>query len=161
MKKVISILLAVAMVFAMGTMAFAVVVEEPVVTDKCTCDDHKAAPLGSCHCCVLCPNIDKSYLTSCAKDGNADGTYDGSLCCAYCTGIFPCGCGCDCCDPNNENTGSGSIFGPVDEDAVEDAQDDFISGFQKILKRISDVFDNFFNSIFEFLRLDEVLGSIQ
>lgn len=162
MKKVISVLLAVMMLFsAMSTFAFAVVVEEPAVTDKCTCDSHEAAPLGSCHCCVLCPNIDKSYLTSCAKDKSEDGLYDGSLCCAYCTGIFPCSCGCDCCDPNNVNTGNTPIIGPGEEIWTEEAQDDFVSGFQKILKRISDVFDNFFNSIFEFLRLDEVLGSIQ
>lgn len=160
MKKIISVLLAVVMLFTMGTMAFAVVIEEPEITDKCTCDEHKAAPLGSCHCCVLCPNIDKSYLTSCAKDKSEDGTYDGSLCCAYCTGIFPCGCGCDCCDPNNEGTGNKPIIGPGEEIWDEEAQDDFVSGFQKILKRISDVFDRFFDAIFEFLRLDDLLGSI-
>lgn len=160
MKKVISVLLAVVMLFTMGTMAFAVVIEEPEITDKCTCDDHEASSLGSCHCCVLCPNIDKSWLTSCAKDKSTDGSYDGSLCCAYCTGIFPCSCGCDCCDPNNTDDGSGSIFGPIDDEVVEDAQDDFISGFQKILKRISDVFDKLFDAIFEFLRVDDLLGSI-
>ena len=162
MKKVISVLLALVMLFTMGTMAFAAVIEDTTVPEeaKCTCGDaHKVAPLNSCHCCVLCPNIDRSYLTSCAKDTSEDGLYDGSLCCAYCTGIFPCSCGCSCCDPNNKDT-SGGILGDGYEIWDDEAQDDFVSGFQKILKRISDVFDKFFDSLFEFLRLDDLLGSI-
>ncbi len=159
MKKLISVLLAVVMLFTMGTMAFAVVVEEPEITGECRCDDHDISVIGSCHCCVLCPNIDKSYLTSCAKDKSTDGSYDGSLCCAYCTGIFPCSCGCACCDPNNKDT-TGGILGDGYEIWDDEAQDDFVSGFQKILKRISDVFDKFFDSIFEFLRLEDLLGSI-
>ncbi len=156
MKKVISVLLAIMMLFsAMSTLAFAADVVSP--EPKCTCDEHKVSPVGSCHCCVLCPNIDKSYLTSCAKDGKADGTYDGSLCCAYCTGIFPCSCGCSCCDPAGEDDNK-PVIGPIEDIWTDDAQEDFIDGFQKILKRISDVFDDFFNKIFEFLRLDEVLG---
>lgn len=160
MKKIISVLLAVVMLFTMGTMAFAAVIEDPDTTETCRCDNHVGTPANSCHCCVLCPNIDKSWLTSCAKDKSVDGSYDGSLCCAYCTGIFPCNCGCACCDRNNADNGNGSIFGPIDPDVKEEAQEDFISGFQKILKRISDVFDKFFDSIFEFLRLDDLLGSI-
>ncbi len=161
MKKVISVLLAVVMLFTMSTMAFAVVIEEPEITAKCTCANHESATLNSCHCCVLCPNIDKSYLTSCAKDKSENGLYDGSLCCANCTGIFPCKCGCDCCDPNNANTGNKPVIGPGEEIWTEEAQDDFISGFQKIIQRIAAVFDEFFNRIFEFLRLEELLGSIR
>lgn len=159
MKKIISVLLAVVMLFTMGTMAFAVVIEEPEITGECRCDEHDTSVIGGCHCCVLCPNIDKSYLTACAKDKSTDGSYDGSLCCAYCTGIFPCSCGCDCCDPNNQQK-PGGVLGDGYEIWDEDAQDDFVSGFQKILKRISDVFDRFFDSIFEFLRLEDLLGSI-
>ncbi len=158
MKKVISVLLAVMMLFsAMATVAFA----EGEGAALCTCDDHKASPAGSCHCCVLCPNIDKSYLTSCAKDGSKDGLYDGSLCCGYCTGIFPCSCGCACCDPEDDEKGNRPIIGWWDEIWNQEAQDDFVDGFQKILRRISDVFDNIFDTIFEFLRLDDLLGSRQ
>lgn len=155
MKKVISVLLAVMMLFsAVATFAFA----EDSTAPLCTCDDHVATPEGTCHCCVLCPNIDKSYLTSCAKDGSKDGLYDGSLCCGYCTGIFPCKCGCACCDPENEGNGTNPVIGWWDEIWDTEAQEDFVEGFQKILQRISDVFDNFFDRIFEFLRLPEVVG---
>ena len=53
------------------------------------------------------------------------------------------------------------IEGNQGEDAApvnEEAQEEFVTGFQAVLKRISDVFDKIFNAIFEFLRLDEVLG---
>ena len=157
MKKIISVLLAVVMLFTMGTMAFAVVIEDPA---DCRCTDHVSKPANSCHCCVLCPNIDKAYLTSCATKDSADGaSYDGTLCCSYCTGIFPCKCGCECCDPDNKET-SGGVLGDGNEIWNEEAQDDFVTGFQKILKRISDAFNSFFDKIFEFLRVDDLLGSI-
>ena len=158
MKKVISVILTVLMIFsAMATVAFAAN-EVPGPQGECGCADHTIASEG-CHCCVLCPNIDKSYLTSCAKNTSATGTYDGSLCCYACTGIFPCDCGCACCDPNNASDKKDPVIGDIDDIWTEDAQEDFVDGFQKILKRISDAFDEFFNMIFEFLRLDEILGN--
>ena len=53
---------------------------------------------------------------------------------------------------------SNPIGGIWEEIWDEEAQQGFIDGFQAILKRISDAFDKFFDAIFEFLRLDEVLG---
>lgn len=158
MKKIISVLLAVVMLFTMSTMAFAVVIEGEENVAKCTCDDHKWSPAGSCHCCVLCLNIDKSYLTSCAKKDSVDGTYDGSLCCARCTGIFPCSCGCDCCDSGNIDSGNNG--GMLPDVWGEEEQDEFVNGFQKIMQRISKAFNDFFDKIFEFLRLEDLLGSI-
>lgn len=158
MKKVISVLLTMLMLFSvMGTVALAVDNEVPGPTGECGCADHTIAAEG-CHCCVLCPNIDISYLTACAKNSSAGGSYDGSLCCYKCTGIWPCDCGCDCCGESAGSDNNNPIIGDIDDIWTEEAQDDFVDGFQKILKRISDAFDNFFNKIFEFLRLDEVLG---
>ena len=42
----------------------------------------------------------------------------------------------------------------------EEEQDEFVNGFQKIMQRISKAFNEFFDKIFEFLRLDDLLGSI-
>lgn len=159
MKKVISVLLAVLMVFSAASFAFAVETEEVGPQGVCTCENHISEPDGACHCCVLCPNLDKSYLTSCAKDKSPDGTYDGSLCCSYCTGIFPCNCGCPCCNAVDEDDNN-AIVGPWDEIWDEDAQQSFIDGFQNIIQRISAIFDELFDRLFEFLRLDELLGTI-
>ncbi len=158
MKKVISILLVVLVAFsAMSMIAGAEVISpEP----KCTCANHKSTPANSCHCCVLCPNIEKSYLTACATNDNKDGsgTYDGSLCCSNCTGIFPCNCGCSCCKDNDSDKNDKPILGNGGELWNSDAQEEFVNGFQAILKRVSDVFDKIFNAIFEFLKIDGILG---
>lgn len=155
MKKVISVLLVVLVAFsALSMISFAGEVVAP--SGVCTCEDHKAEPAGTCHCCVYCPNIDKTYLTSCAK--GPDGKFDGTLCCGKCTGIFPCFCGCSCCANNEEQPSNNPIVGQWDDIWDQDAQDNYVNAFQKILKRISDVFDNIFNAIFEFLKIDGVIG---
>ncbi len=153
MKKVISLVLAVLMV--MSVMAFAVSaieIEEAPITGVCTCKDHDAK--NACHCCVLCPNLDKSYLTACAKNTSADGGFDGRVCCNKCTGIWPCNCGCECCLEHDQDIDD-VTGGPILSD---DTQKDIVSAFQNILKQISDWFDNLFDAIFEFLRFDEIMG---
>lgn len=156
MKKVISILLVLLVAFSAMSMVAGAEVVSP--TPKCTCDDHKKQPANSCHCCVLCPNIDKTYLTACATNDSSDGTYDGSLCCAECTGIWPCNCGCECCKKSGSNSSNKPIIGDGDKIWDGDAQEEFVNGFQKILKRVSDVFDKIFTAIFEFLKIDGVIG---
>lgn len=155
MKKVISILLVVLVAFsALSMVSFAA--DGYVKTGSCDCADHKTEPEGSCHCCLYCPNIDKQYLTSCAK--GPDGKYDGDVCCAECTGMFPCHCGCSCCSNEEEKPSNNPLLGQWDKIWDQDAQDDFVNGFQAILARISAVFDSIFDAIFEFLKIDGVLG---
>lgn len=176
MKKSISVLLALIMLFSCFSMVASAayyegemvavgydvdgsVIHQYRVTSDCTCEN--AAHLNSeeCHCCVKCPNLDISYLTKCATENNEDGEigFDGSVCCEDCTGIWGCNCKCACCgekdqDLEDNNHNIGDIWDEQD-------QQDFISSFQAILKKISDAFDKFFDAIFAFLRIDEVLGN--
>ena len=138
MKKIISILLAVLMIFSsMAVMASASVLD-------CNCGDaHKDT--ADCCCCVYCPTTSDNYRTSC-----------GGTCCAECTGLKPCSC-CSCCAViTDENLGDNESI--LDNYITDKDKESFVEGFQSILKVISDFFDNLFDTIFEFLRLDEVLG---
>lgn len=175
MKKIISVLLSVVLAFSCMALTASALefADEPVNAGDVdnanmpvlqykvlgTCDHHLGdeAFTGACKCCVLCPNIDVSNLSNCARGTKADGSvgFDGYLCCTECTGMWGCNCGCACCTldhdiEDNENT-LGDIWG-------EEEQENFIDAFQSVLKRISDAFDKFFDAIFAFLRLDEVLG---
>lgn len=156
MKKVISILLVVLVAFSALSMVSFAGSEVVDLSGKCTCADHVESPAGVCHCCVLCPNVDITYLTACAK--GSDDKFDGDLCCGKCIGMFPCSCGCSCCDNEEEEPSNNPIVGKWDELWDQKAQDDFVNGFQSILKRIADVFDSIFNAIFEFLKIDGVIG---
>ena len=130
-----------------------------------TCDDH--VDKSTCHCCIYCPeNPSFAYVTPCHK-GYADGGYYllDSTCCKDCNGFIDnkgkCGCSCSCCTLNTDGS-MGDLSNPIggvwEEIWDEEAQEEYVSGFQAVLKRISDVFDKIFNAIFEFLRLDEILG---
>lgn len=147
MKKALSVFLAVVMILTSLAVSFSAFAWSPSPVPICGCEDHVA---GKCHCCAYCPNLDETYLTSCAKD--ASGHFSGSFCCANCTGIWPCDCGCDCCASQDE---------PIDSNGDpifdENQQEQIVDGFQKILKIVSDAFDKFFNAIFEFLRIFDVL----
>ena len=177
MKKIISVLLSVVLAFSCMALTASALefADEPVNAGDVdnanmpvlqykvlgTCDHHFGDEpfTGACDCCVLCPNVDASELTDCARGtepiGIGDSLFDGYLCCTECTGMWGCDCGCACCgldhdQKDNENT-LGDIWG-------EEEQKNFVNGFQAILKTISDAFDKFFDAIFAFLRLDEVLG---
>lgn len=169
MKRLTALLLATLMLFAsLGVMASAADIEEVSVTGECDCRDCKyygysdamlEGRPNDCHCCVLCSKLDKTYLTACAKNSSTDGSFDGSVCCGSCTGIWDaqgCGCSCDCCVVENEDIKDNDSI--LDDVWDEDDRDAFVDGFQAIIKRIADWFDMVFNAIFEFLRLDEVLG---
>lgn len=159
MRKIISVILAVLMLFSV------MAVSASAAMGVCKCDDHKADT--TCHCCINCPeNPSFGYVTPCHKT-MVNGKYElvETFCCDDCKGFidndFKCGCNCDCCKLNADGTigSSGLAIGGVWEEVWdEEAQEEFVTGFQAVLKRISDVFDKIFNAIFEFLRLDEVLG---
>ena len=165
MRKIISLVLAMLMLFSV------MAVSASAATTECTCDDHEDT--ATCHCCIYCPeNPSFAYVTPCHK-AYVDGKYvlrDGVhapeyYCCEDCSGFVnnkrQCGCSCSCCALNADGsfvTGSNPIGGVWEEVWDEEAQEEFVNGFQAILKRISDVFDRIFDAIFEFLRLDEILG---
>lgn len=147
MKKTLSIILSILMiaaVFAMPASAEGVSLAEK----ECVCEDHVAE--GLCHCCLFCENLDTKYVTSCVKI--EDGVY--VVCCTECDGIFPCDCFCTCCPKDAENNNQNSGNTPI---IPEDKQDDFIAAFQEILQKMVAFFDEFFNYIFEFLKLAEIL----
>lgn len=172
MKKIISVLLAVLMICScMAVSAFAVEKGEKVPVGEnifgieykyalpgaCDCMDRHKEP--KCDCCLFCPNLDVSLQRSCVEwFTNPDGERYAAVCCVNCTGLIDCNCGCGCevCATDNKDLGDydntiGDYWGPEE-------QKSFIDNFQAILKRISDAFDAFFNAIFEFLRIDGVVG---
>ncbi len=148
MKKALSILLAVIMILSTFAATCAVFAEDGM--KECTCTNCTRVPNG-CHCCVYCPYIDKTVLLSCAKD--EAGNFKGSFCCGDCSGIWPCEChcGCEACLDRSEEPD------PDPEPIIPEAQrKTIIEAFQNALKKVAEVFDKFFNAIFEFLRIDEL-----
>ena len=158
MRKIISLVLAMLMLFSVMAVPASAAAE-------CNCDDHVKS--STCHCCIYCPeNPSFAYVTPCHKE-YVDGKYVllETYCCENCTGFINnkglCGCNCRCCSLGIDGT-VGDLSDPIggywDEIWDEEAQDNFVTGFQAVLKKISDAFDKIFNAIFEFLRLDEILG---
>ena len=164
MRKIISLVLAVLMLFSVMAVSAS-------AANECRCDDHVES--STCHCCIYCPeNPSMGYVTPCHK-AYVDGKYvlrDGVnapeyYCCEDCRGFInnkgQCGCTCSCCKLNSDGTIGDSktpIGGYWEDIWDEEAQEDFVTGFQAVLKKISDAFDKIFDAIFEFLRLDEILG---
>ncbi len=148
MKKIISVLLAALMLVSCFAVSSFAAVEK---TGECTCEDHNDV---ACHCCLYCPKLSTSYVTSCAKDSlGSDVKY---VCCHDCTGIVGCPCGCPCCDVDNEDIDSDDST--LDELVPDETKESFVDGFQSILKVISDFFDDLWEAIRTFLRLDDVIG---
>ena len=172
MKKIISVLLAVLMLCGCMTVAaFAVTEGEKVQVDEdingpiykyalpgqCTCMDQHKEP--KCDCCIYCPNLDQSLVRSCAEwIENPDGTKYVAVCCTECTGLINCNCGCGCAICEKDNNDIEDFDNKLDDYWGPEEQENFVDGFQAILKKISDAFDAFFEAIFKFLRIDEVLG---
>lgn len=154
MKKIISVLLVLTMLMSFGVVALAVSVNN--TTGTCRCVDHVD---GACTCCVFCPTLSLSAQTECLQrteiiDGDTV-SYAVVVCCDECTGIV--GCECDGCVKENEES-NGFIGGSDGALLPDNVQESIVEIFQRILGQISEKFDEFFNAIFEFLRLDEILG---
>lgn len=148
MKKIISVLLAALMLMScFGMVSFA-------GDAVCNCGPGVHVEDAACHCCVYCPNIDSSYVMNCYIKY-------GAVCCDDCDGIYPCNCGvtcgCEYCLDKDQDVSAGDST--LGEFITEQDKENFVDGFQAILKKISDFFDMVFDAIFEFLRIDEVLGS--
>ena len=162
MKKALSVILALILAMSCFSVAFAAdEAQAPAGTyEVCECDDCKKA--DGCTCCIYCPYLNEDYiLKQCAKVEVVDGKRYVVFCCANCTGIFPCDCGtrsecgCKTCDGSSieKDDGTGE---PI---LTPEQQEEFVTGFQKIMKVLADAFNKFFDAIFEFLRLEEFLGS--
>ena len=153
MKKTLSILLTVLMIALSFT--FLVSAEDAPV---CNCYDHQASPAYSCKCCFYCDNLNVNAVTPCMKDGNgvkkdADG-FVVETCCGFCDGWREgCHCDCECCP-------KGTTSNDQNNELLDDNQkEQVVNGFQKVLARFREFFDNLFNTIFEFLRFDEIMGN--
>lgn len=148
MRKIISVLLVTLMLFS--------VVAVSVSAAGCSCTNHTDSV--DCRCCINCPTLSKGMIMPCAKDAN--GNLTGRYCCSACAGYLQknagCGCDCSCCGDakSDANDGGLNLGGLVTE---KDKQN-FVDVFQSILGKISAAFDKFFDAIFEFLRLDDILG---
>ncbi len=147
MKKALSILMSVLIIALSFTF---------VASAACDCKEHKDAPVNSCSCCIECDNIDTHALASCVKTVKVGDKYviDESVpaCCIYCTGFTTCTCACDCCVGDKDgNAAPDQIFD-------ENQQETIIETFQKVLGRVREFFDKFFDAIFEFLRFDQIMG---
>lgn len=150
MKKALSLFLAVLMLFSVCASSMSVFAEDEVAMGECACADCTRI-MNGCHCCAACPYIDASYLLACAKDN--EGHYKGSTCCGECSGIWPCGCSCSCCQDKSEDPNPDS-----DPLIPANVRTTIIEAFQNAIQKVSAVFDKIFDAIFEFLRIDGILG---
>ena len=146
MKKIISVLLAAIMLMS----CFAVV--SFAADGSCGCPAGTHIANQPCHCCLDCPNLDINYLAGCYNEQK------NSFCCIDCTGFNGCTCGCGCgyCKKGNENIDDDN--NTLDNVVTEQDKENFVSGFQSVLKKLSDFFNDLFDKIFEFLKIDGVLG---
>lgn len=147
MKKLISVLLA-----AIMLMSCFAVVSFAAQKAECGCEYGTHVPDQPCHCCLDCPNLDINYLAGCYNEQNH------SFCCSDCTGFNGCTCGCGCgyCKEGNENLEDDN--NTLDSVVTEQDKENFVDAFQGVLKKLSDFFNNLFDKIFEFLKIDGVLG---
>lgn len=159
MKKALSVVLALIMIMTCGMVAFATEAEvlgEVGTYKVCECKDCKKA--AGCTCCIFCPYLNEDFILQCVKPVEGpEGERHVVKCCANCSGLFPCDCGSKCgcatCDGESIEKDDGS----GDPLLTPEQQEKFVNGFQKIIKIISDAFNKFFDAIFEFLRIDQVI----
>lgn len=175
MKKALSVILA--MILLMSCFATAFAADEEIVLDdssyaynecKCEnckykdCKDANCSHAKDCNCCIYCSHLDESLIIKQCVNYYYDenGNRWVNKCCANCRGIWPCDCGtntmcgCKTCngDSIDKDTGDGE---PI---LTPEQQEQVVDGFQKVIKIVSDVFNQIFEAIFKFLRIDEILG---
>ena len=151
MKKSFAVFMAVIMLLSCFTLGFAVMADDNE-TPVCTCANCTHA--DGCHCCVYCPYLDETYLTSCVRDEN--GHFRKSFCCVNCTGIWPCDCGCECCESGKYQDPHAGDVEPI---FSPETQEQIVSGFQGVMRKIKAVFDMIFDAIFDFLRIDDFFAN--
>lgn len=150
MKKALSVFLAVLMLMSgMTLMSFAYIDEG----GYCSCYDH--VETDTCRCCIYCENLDTTYVLDCCKKQELNGQTVWIKCCSICNGLEDCECtDCECCAEKSDeviNDGNISLVPPS-------VQNSIIAGFQNAMRRLQEIFDKFFDAIFEFLRFDDFFG---
>lgn len=189
MKKVLSLLLVVSMLFTFSGMAFAGTWQEyeanKGVKVYCTnnqCNVECSGTFG-CTCCNECPNalndrgeavnlggfancrVD-SYFDIDIKDSAGNTIHTGSQvtlyywkspCCEECTGKNTCMCHCGCPHCIDPLADDGDLKETI-EGAQSSAQNGFIKGIQAALNSMRKVMYDLFDRLFEFLRLEDLLG---
>lgn len=189
MKKVLSLLLVVSMIFTFSSVAFAGTWQEAEsnkgVREYCTNPECGVECLGTfgCTCCEKCPNLldetgtavniggyanchVESYLDLDVKDSAGNIIHYGeqitkyywkAKCCDDCTGKGDCICHCGCPHCVDPMADDGDLSGKVDG-AIDKAQNGFIKGIQSALEALRKVMYDLFDRLFEFLRLEDLLG---
>ncbi len=150
MKKALSLLLAVIMLMStMALCASAAEYELPYQHNNCTYEKHNG--LDDCRCCIYCENIDTRFIRqNCAEYDEK--TKNWSVCCTLCNGLMNCNCGCECCPAvENKEEGNPTLV-------PERVQNSLVEGFRNALNKVMKVFDEFFDRIFEFLRIEDFFG---
>ena len=147
MKKALSLILAIIMLMSAVTFVGSAYNDYGGV---CNCPDHKEN--NYCQCCLYCENLDTSYiLDCCVKKVDGNKVY-WEKCCSICNGLKDCECtDCKCCAKKIDeivNEGSTSIIPPS-------VQISLVEGFQNAMNKVRKIFDDFFDRIFEFLRIDD------
>ena len=143
MKKTLSVLLAVLLLFATFAIGFAVFADDATPCPAGCGKPHSTTP-SSCTCCLNCPNLDMSKVVACAKDEHG---LKNSFCCANCTGFYDCTCGktCKC----TYCTGTGDAPETELKPVIPEQTQDYIKElFQNIIHKISEVFDRIFEVAF-------------
>ncbi len=154
MKKTLSLFLAVLMLAITLIMPVgAALIPDIRKPGVCMCEDHiKTSP---CHCCLYCENLDNTYVLDCCKKDVLGGEEVWTFCCTVCTGLWDCECvDCSCCAEKKDeylDEGSNAIIPPSTQNSI-------VTGFQNAMQKIKAVFDKFFDSIFEFLRIEDFFG---
>lgn len=151
MKKALSLLLAVIMLMSTMALFASAYIDNGGI---CSCYDH--VDTNTCRCCLYCDNLDTTFMLDCCeKHQNSDGSIYWVKCCSLCNGLKDCECtDCSCCAQKGDeilNDGSTAIIPPS-------VQISFVEGFQNAMRKLQKVFDDFFNAIFEFLRIDDFFG---
>ena len=150
MKKVISIILAAVML--MSCFAFA-----SFAGGSCTCGEGVHTDGEKCRCCRYCPNIDTSALLACYN------REEDKLCCEKCSGVFDakkggCDCNCGCVHCKTKNQTGNELDSYLDKVFGDQEKKNFVDSFQDVIKMLSDIFDELFDKIFAFLKIDGVIG---
>ncbi len=156
MKKIISVFLAITMLFSFAAVAFAA---DETATYECTCTNCRKDV--DCTCCIYCEYTGKRM--SCVTFDEDNGGV-AVFCCERCTGFLGCTCGdeedpealCVCTHCRAEAQDGKDPAGSQNQIFDSDTQKSIIDMFQNILGKISAVFDMIFDAIFEFLRIDEL-----
>ena len=145
MKKTLSVLLAVLLLFATFAVGFAVFADDADLTVcRGNCGKPHSATPGTCTCCLNCQNLDMSKVVACAKDENG---VKNQFCCANCTGFYDCTCGqtCGCKFCSGKGDAPETNLEPVISEQTQTRIKDI---FQSVIQKISEVFDRIFEVAF-------------